>query len=160
MYAGRPMLMLSTVVSAYRVRLAATAIALAVVLALGCARHSDLVIGDTPDSDLAGMVDSDAARQLLAELLARRSAGARSTAGTTPDTRLAHLAGAGEPMEISRLPDQARLRELGREVSMDVGALVFAKALGADPKSQAVQAAFDRFLREGPERSAEALKRP
>jgi hypothetical protein len=154
------MLMLSTVVSTYRVRLAATAIALAVMLALGCARHSDLVIGDTPDSDLAGMVDSDAARQLLAELLARRSSHARLAAGTTPDTRLARLGVEGESVQISRLPDQARLRELGREVSMDFGALVFAKALGADPKSQAVQAAFDRFLREGPDRSSEALQRP
>jgi hypothetical protein len=160
MYDGRPMLMLSTVVSAYRVRLAATAIALAVMLALGCARHSDLVIGDTPDSDLAGMVDSDAARQLLAELLARRSSHARLAAGTTPDTRLARLGVEGESVQISRLPDQARLRELGREVSMDFGALVFAKALGADSKSQAVQAAFDRFLREGPDRSSEALQRP
>jgi len=154
--------MLTTVTCADRYTRAVTAIviAFALTLAVGCARQSDLVIGDTPDSDLASMVDSDAARQLLAELLARRSGGARSTAGTTPDTRLANLAGAGEPVEISRLPDQARLRELGREVSMDFGALVFAKALGADPKSQAVQAAFDRFLREGPERSAEALKRP
>ena len=154
------MLMLSTVVSAYRVRLAATAIALAVVLALGCARHSDLVIGDTPDSDLAGMVDSDAARQMLAELLARRSSGARLAAGTTPVTRLARLGVEGESVQISRLPDQARLRELGREVSMDFAALVFAKALGVDSKSQAVQAAFDRFLREGPDRSSEALQRP
>jgi len=76
------------------------------------------------------------------------------------DTRLARLDGEGEPMETSRIPDQARLRELGREVSMDFGALVYAKALGADPKSQAVQAAFDRFLREGPDRSSEALQRP
>jgi len=136
------------------------AIALAATLALGCARHSDLVIGDTPDSDLASMVDSDAARQMLAELLARRSVGARLAAGAMADTRLARLDGEGEPMETSRIPDQARLRELGREVSMDFGALVYAKALGADPKSQAVQAAFDRFLREGPDRSSEALQRP
>jgi len=154
------MLMLTTVVSAYRVRRAATAIALAVMLAPGCARHSDLVIGDTPDSDLARMVDSDAARQMLAELLARRSGGARLAAGTTPDTLLARLGVEGESIEISRVPGQARLREIGREVSMDFGALVFAKALGADPKSQAVQAAFDRFLREGPDRSSEALRRP
>jgi len=86
---------------------------------------------------------------MLAELLARRSVGARLAAGAMADTRLARLDGEGEPMETSRIPDQARLRELGREVSMDFGALVYAKALGADPKSQAVQAAFDRFLREG-----------
>src|SRR5882724_2296514 len=112
MYDGRPMLMLSTVVSAYRVRRAATAIALAVMLAPGCARHSDLVIGDTPDSDLARMVDSDAARQMLAELLARRSGGARLAAGTPPDTLLARLGVEGESIEVSRVPDQARLREI------------------------------------------------
>src|SRR3989442_9222897 len=101
--------MLTTVTCADRYTRAVTAIviAFALTLAVGCARQSDLVIGDIPDSDLASMVDSDAARQLLAELLARRSGGARSTAGTAPDTR---LAGAGEPVEISRLPDQARLR--------------------------------------------------
>src|SRR6266478_4455311 len=154
--------MLTTVTCADRYTRAVTAIviAFALTLALGCARHSDLVIGDTPDSDLASMVDSDAARQMLAELLARRSVGARLAGGAMADTRLARLDGEGEPMETSRIPDQARLRELGREVSMDFGALVYAKALGADPKSQAVQAAFDRFLREGPDRSSEALQRP
>src|SRR5207245_398231 len=154
--------MLTTMTCADRYTRAVTGIvlALALTLAVGCARQSDLVIGDTPDSDLAGMVDSDAARQLLAELLARRSSGARLAAGTTPVIRLARLGVEGEPVEISRLPDQARLRELGREVSMDFAALVFAKALGVDSKSQAVQAAFDRFLREGPDRSSEALQRP
>ncbi len=129
-------------------------------LALGCARQSDLVIGDQPDSDLASLVDSDAARQMLGDLLARRAGSVRLAAGAPSDTRLAHLAATREPVHLSRLPDQARLRELAREVSMDFGALVFAKALGADAKSQAVQAAFDRVLREGPQRSSEALRRP
>jgi hypothetical protein len=140
--------------------LTALALALAVTLAAGCARQSNLALGDVPDSDLAGLVDSDAARQMLVELLARRASSARSATEAMPDTRLAHLAGAGEPMDIPRIPDQARLREIAREVSMDYGALAFAKALGADPKSQAVQAAFDRYLRQGPERSAAALSRP
>jgi len=76
------------------------------------------------------------------------------------DTRLAHFAAAGEPVDIPRLPDQARLRQIARETSTDYSALLFAKALGADPKSQAVQAAFDRYFREGSERSTAALTRP
>lgn len=136
------------------------AVALAVTLALGCARQSDLALGDIPDSDLASLVDSDAARQLLAEMLTRRSSGARSAEAMT-DTRLAHFAAAGQPIDgVPRFPDQARLRELAQETSMDYSALTFAKALGTDPKSQAVQAAFDRYFREGPERSTAALTRP
>lgn len=134
------------------------ALALAVTLAAGCARRSDLALGDNPDSDLAGLVDSDAARQLLVEILTRRSSVARSAEAMT-DTRLAHFA-AGQPIDVPRLPDQAGLRALARETSMDYSALAFAKALGADLKSQAVQAAFDRYLREGPERSTEAMIRP
>ena len=152
------MIMTGTSASRYTRSVTAIALALAVTLALGCARRTDLAINDSPDAELAGMVDGDAARQMLAEILARRSSGAR-LAGGAPNARFANL-GAGEPLDIPRIPDQARLRELGREVSMDFAALVFAKTLGADPKSQAVQAAFDRFLREGPERSAEALRRP
>jgi hypothetical protein len=152
------MIMTGTSASRYTRSVTAIALALAVTLALGCARRTDLAINDSPDAELAGMVDGDAARQMLAEILARRSSSAR-LAGGAPNTRFANL-GAGEPLDIPRIPDQARLRELRREVSMDFAALVFAKALGADSKSQAVQAAFDRFLREGPERSAEALRRP
>jgi hypothetical protein len=135
------------------------AVVLAVALAVGCAHRSDLALGDIPDSDLAGLVDSDAARQLLAEILTRRSSGARSAEAMT-DTRLAHFTAAAQPLDVPRLPAQARLRELARETSMDYSALTFAKALGADPKSQAVQAAFDRYLREGAERSTEAMTRP
>lgn len=133
-------------------------LALAVAFSLGCARQTDLGIGDTPDSELLGLVDSDAARQLLGELLARRATGPR--AGAASPTLVAHVGVASEPLEGPRLPDQAQLRALGREVSMDFGALVYAKALLADSRSQAVQAAFDRFVREGPERSALALRRP
>jgi hypothetical protein len=76
------------------------------------------------------------------------------------DMRLAHFAAPGQPVDVPRIPDQARLRELARETSMDYSALAFAKVLVADPKSQAVQAAFDRYFREGPERSTAALTRP
>ena len=138
----------------------ALALALAVTLTAGCARQSDLALGNLPDSDLAALVDSDAARQLLAELLTRRSSGSRSATEGMTDTRLANLAAAGEPVDIPRLPDQARLRQIARETSTDYSALAFAKALTADPKSQAVQAAFDRYFREGSERSAAALTRP
>ena len=89
------------------------ALALTVTLAAGCARQRALALGDIPDSDLAGLVDSDAARQLLAEVLTRRSSGARS-AEATIDTRLAHFAVAGEPLDVPRIPGQARLRELAR----------------------------------------------
>jgi len=136
------------------------AIALVTALALGCALHGDVVIGDSPDSDLMTMVDSDDARRLLAELLARRAGGLRLAAGATSDARLASLGVVSESLNVARLPDQARLRQLAREISMDFGALVFAKALGADARSQAVQAAFDRYLREGPERSGVALRQP
>jgi len=135
-------------------------LALALALAAGCARQSDLALGNLPDSDLAALVDSDAARQLLAELLTRRSSGSRSAAEGMTDTRLAHFAAAGEPVDMPRLPDQARLRQIARETSTDYSALVFVKALSADPKSQAVQAAFDRYFREGSERSTAALTRP
>jgi hypothetical protein len=49
---------------------------------------------------------------------------------------------------------------LGLEVSLDFAALAFARALGADERSRAVQAAFDRALQEGPDRADEALRRP
>jgi len=119
------------------------------MLAAGCARHSDLVIGDTPDSDLARMVDSDAARQMLTELLARRPrcpiAAARRLTRSSP------ASASRVNRSRSRGPRQARLRENRREVSMDFGALVFAKGARCRPKSQAVQAPSIAFsARAGP----------
>jgi len=142
--------------------LAASA-ALALTLTLGCARPIDLVNSDSPDSELAALVDSDMARRLLADILARRSADARfpAAAGSARLTDLAssepQLGGAGVDV---RLPDQAFLKKLAKRTSMDFSALVFARALAAEPRSRSVQAAFDRFLREGPDRSADALRRP
>ena len=129
----------------------------AVVLTFGCARPIDLSTPGRPESELATLVDSEAARRLLADLLARDDLDPRlaTLATTTPN-------GADGPRDTHtrRLPDQAQLRQLGEEVSMDFAALVFARALLADPKSRNVQTAFDRFLRAGIERSAAALQRP
>ena len=142
---------------------ASAVVALAATLTLGCARPIDLVNHDSPDSELAALVDSDAARRLLADVLARRSADARlaAAAGAAHLTELAssepQLGGVGVDV---RLPDQALLKKLADKTSMDFAALVFARALATEPRSRAVQAAFDRFLREGPDRSADALRRP
>ena len=129
----------------------------AVVLTFGCARPIDLSTPGRPESELATLVDSEAARRLLSDLLARDDLDPRfaTLATTTPN-------GADGPRDTHtrRLPDQAQLRQLGEEVSMDFAALVFARALLADPKSRNVQTAFDRFLRAGIERSAAALQRP
>jgi hypothetical protein len=127
----------------------------AVVLALGCARPVDLSTPGRPQSELATLVDSEPARRLLADLLAHYDL----------DPRLAALPAAKNGSDdhdthARRLPDQAQLKRLGEEVSMDFAALAFAQALLADPKSRGVQTAFDRFLRGGVGPSAAALQRP
>jgi hypothetical protein len=138
-------------------------LALATTLLFGCARPIDLANSHSPDSELAALVDSDAARRLLADVLARRSADARHPAAAG-DARLTDL-GPREPQlggdaEDAPLPDQAFLKKLADKTSMDFAALVFARALAAEPRSRSVQAAFDRFLQEGPVRAADALRRP
>ena len=50
----------------------AAMLAFVAILVFGCARPIDLMNSDSPDSELAALVDSDAARRLLADLLARR----------------------------------------------------------------------------------------
>jgi len=137
-------------------------LALATTLLFGCARPIDLANSDSPDSELAALVDSDAARRLLADVLARRSADARHPAAAG-DARLTDR-GPREPQlggdaEDAPLPDQALLKKLADKTSMDFAALVFARALAAEPRSRSVQAAFDRFLQEGPVRAADALRR-
>jgi hypothetical protein len=128
----------------------------AVLLTLGCSRPIDLSTPGRPESELIALVDSEPARRLLADLLAHYDL----------DPRVAALPavqnGAGELQDTDarRLPDQAQLRRLGEEVSMDFAALAFARALLADPKSRGVQTAFEDFLRGGIERSAAALRRP
>ena len=62
--------------------------------------------------------------------------------------------------ESGQIPDQGALLALGREVSVDFAALSFARAIGADARSAAAQAAFARFLHEGVERSSAVLGQP
>ncbi len=150
--------------SAHRARRVAALLVAAMLLAVGCAGRSrpPLVPGSPVGRNLSALVDSEPAARLLAALLARRP----------PDPRLAALApgllgtnlvrngGTAPGLDPGRLPDQARLRELGLEVSVDFAALAFARALGADERSRAVQAVFDRLVRDGPARSEEALRQP
>jgi len=142
----------------------AAVLVVATLLALGCASRGrlELAPGDPTGSTLAGVVDSEPARRLLVDLLARRS----------PDPRLAALApgllradlvndvGPNPSSSLGRIPDQARLRELGLQVSVDFAALAFARAIGADERSRAVQEAFDRALGEGAARSEDVLRQP
>ena len=130
----------------------------AAMLALGCASQLERLRVDRPDAELATLVDSDAAGRLLADLLARRSRDQR-LASVEPDPHRADVVEERD-REANRLLDQKRLRELGLEVSVDFAALAFARAVGADAGSRAVQAAFERFLQAGLERSAAALRRP
>ena len=130
----------------------------AALLVLGCAGQLERLRADRADTELATLVDSDAAGQLLADLLARRSRDQR-LASVEPDPHRTDVVEERDP-EANRLRDQARLRELAREVSVDFAALAFARAVGADAGSRAVQAAFERFLQAGLERSAAALQRP
>ena len=128
------------------------------MLALGCAGQLERLRVDRADAELATLVDSDAAGQLLADLLARRSRDQR-LASVEPGPHLTDVVEERDP-EADRLRDQERLRELGQEVSVDFAALAFARAIGADAGSRVVQAAFERFLQAGLERSAAALRRP
>src|SRR5262249_51847101 len=142
----------------------AATLAFVAILVFGCARPIDLVNSDSADSELAALVDSDAARRLLADLLARRSADARAP-GAAASSHLTDLASSDPQLEgvtgpAVRLPDQAFLKKLADRTSMDFAALVFARALTIDSRSRVAQATFDRFLHEGPDRSAAALRRP
>ena len=133
------------------------------MLTLGCASRVrlELTHDDPSGQTLAAVVDSEAARRLLVDLLARRS----------PDPRLAALApglldeavndlSPGPRADLGRPPDQEQLRELGQQVSIDFAALAFARAIGADERSRAVQEVFDRALQDGPARSQEMMRRP
>src|SRR5262249_28830156 len=142
----------------------AAMLAFVAILVFGCARPIDLVNSDSPDSELTALVDSDAARRLLADLLARRSADARAP-DAAASAHLTDLASSDPQLEgvtgpALRLPDQAFLKKLADRTSMDFAALVFARALTIDSRSRIAQATFDRFLQEGPDRSAAALRRP
>jgi hypothetical protein len=136
---------------------ASLVLAVTMFLLLGCASHGwwDATL-DPGGKEFAGLVDSDRARLLLGELVARGSADSRLATLTSPAVS-ADLVQNPQPRWI---PDQAWLRDRAHEVSMDFAALSFAHAIGADERSRAVQAAFDRSLRDGPARSRELLSRP
>jgi hypothetical protein len=125
-------------------------LAVAMVMLLGCASHNwwDATL-DPGAKQFADLVDSDRARVLLGDLVARGSADGR-LANLTASVVSADLRPRLQPGWI---PDQAWLRERASEVSMDFAALAFAQAIGADERSRAVQAAFDRSLQDGPARS-------
>ena len=139
----------------------AVVLAVAALLAFGCATHARWPAAgvDPRGQDIAALVDSEPARLLLTELLARGSAGpllaARVQAALRGETGSAD-SDATSP--AGSLPDAARLLELAQDVSSDFAALTFARAVVADPASRTVQEAFDRFLRDSPDHAAAALR--
>jgi hypothetical protein len=148
--------------AAFRVWSRAALVAMAALLALGCAGRAELIRGDLAGKDLGGLVDSDPARGLLTELLARRSTDpsleARAPSLLTAD--VVRELSTNTRARLHQLPDQARLRELSQETSMDFAALFFAHAMSADRMSRAVQASFDRFLNDGVAGSQQVLQQP
>ena len=135
------------------------ALGLASLLFAGCAGRGHVIGGALTQSDLDALVDSPAARGLLADLLARRSLDPTLTArvadeGGRDGVRTVDVAPPTPP------PAQAALRELAEDVSLDFAALSFARAISADGPSRTVQAAFNRAVTEGPLHSEQALRAP
>src|SRR5712691_580277 len=114
------------------------------MLALGCAGQLERLRVDRPDAELATLVDSDAAGQLLADLLARRSRDQR-LASVEPGPPLTDVVEERDP-DANRLRDQARLRELGRDISGDCARFGCAGAVSAGPGTCAVHAACESLL--------------
>ncbi|HEV8585392.1 MAG TPA: hypothetical protein VGT02_10540 [Methylomirabilota bacterium] len=134
-------------------------LALAALLALGCGGRTYLLRHDLPAAELGALVDSDPARDLLADLLARRSSDPRLTAlASRPD--VVQEIGTGIETDVSVVRDQARLRELAQDVSLDFAALSFARAVSADGPSRAAQASFHRFLADSVVEAEQSLRRP
>lgn len=138
----------------------AVVLAVATLLAFGCATHARWqgALADPDRADLAALVDSEPARLLLAEVLAQGPAGAGFVAQVQAESGGKHGSAGSDAAAGNGLPDAARLLELARAVSADFAALTFARAIGADPTSRTVQAAFDRFLQDSPDRAEEALR--
>ena len=137
-------------------------LAVVTLLALGCAGRAELIRGEPAGKDLDGLVDSDSARQVLVDLLARRSLEPRLEA-LAPSPLPADAVwkrGANASTAQRWLPDQARLLELSREKSVDFAALTFARAMRKEAMSREVQASFDRFLHDDAARSAALLRLP
>jgi hypothetical protein len=131
-------------------------VVLAMLLALGCASRGrlELAPGDPDGKRLASLVDSEPAHRLLVDLLSRRSVDRRLAAGVVSDQESYPAA------SPAWLPDQAELRRLAEEVSVDFAALSLARVLSSDERSRAVQDAFEDALRDGPAHSEEVLRRP
>jgi len=148
--------------AASRPRSGAAVLALAALVTVGCAGRAAIIADDAPARDLARLVDAEPARDLLADLLARRML----------DPNLEALAPGVARRDVlwerrtsadkyrSDLPDQAQLQKLARETSVDFAALSYARALSADPMSRAVQGAFNRFVHEGAAGAEELRRRP
>jgi len=138
-------------------------LAIVALLALGCAGRAHLIRDDLTTKELKALVDSDSARGLLADLLARRSGDRRLTALAPPLAAPDVLAESGTTSENADLPalrEQTRLRELAGEVSLDFAALSFARAMSADGLSRAVQAAYHRFLQDGVADAEQSMRHP
>jgi hypothetical protein len=144
----------------------AALLAAAALLSPGCAGASrwERALADPSGTELAALVDSARARRLLVGLLHPAAAGAgldAHTAHLVSDAPMAvHPASGDRDEEGGGLPDQAGLRDLAAAVSMDYAALTFARLLGADARSRALQAAYDRALAEGADRSEQLLRSP
>src|SRR5262245_6014189 len=142
--------------AAHRAWGARALLAVALLLALGCASRGRvaLVAGDAEGSNLAALVDSEPAHHLLVDLLNRRALDRRRAANVVDDREIDPSA------DLARLPDQEHLRRLALDVSLDYAALSFARALGTDERSRAVQEAFDGAMRDGIARTGEVLRQP
>jgi len=131
---------------------AAALAAVALVSAPGCASRSPLLVGDPATMDIAGLVDSEPAQRLLADILHGRPA----------DTRLARRVPSPLSTDIGAapgVPPHASLSRLARDVSADFAALTFARAASAEADSRRVQAAFARYLRDREAVAERALRR-
>ena len=126
--------------TAFRTRNRTVVLAIVASLALGCAGRTHLIRDDLTAKDVEALVDSESAQGLLLDLLAHRSIDADG--------------------DLPALREQARLRELSEEVSLDFAALSFARAMSADRMSRAVQASYHRFLRDSVAAAEQSFGRP
>jgi hypothetical protein len=145
-----------------RVKIRTVLLAIVALLALGCAGRAHPIRDDLSAKELGALVDSDSARGLLADLLARRSFGQRLTAlaPRLAPPAVVQESGTSADADLPAPPEQTRLRELSQEVSLDFAALAFARAMSADGMSMAVQASLHRYLGEGVADAEQSLRRP
>jgi len=125
---------------------------------VGCAGRAQLIREDVTTKDLDALVDSDAARTLLADLLSRRSLDPLRAPLAARDAAPDELFPSADAYQPA-VREQARLRKLSEDVSLDFAALSFARAMSADELSRAAQASFRRFLGEGVAEAEQSLRR-